>query len=220
MDRPALEATRRQELGTRAARRLRAQGLLPAVLYGHQRGTVHLAVSAHEAERLVDGGARMVDMAIGGTTETALLKEIQYDAMGDDLLHIDFARVAMDEKVEVAVPIELHGLPKGVEEGGTLDHLLVDLEVRCLPADIPEHIRVEVGHLAIGDIIHLSDLTLPPEVEVLQDPEMPVATVHPPEEIEEEAPEEIELEAAAEPEVIGRGEEEEEPPGGEEDQEG
>jgi large subunit ribosomal protein L25 len=217
MERVTLQAEKRQEVGSRAARRLRADGAVPAVLYGHQRDTVHLTVPTRELEHLLHEGTRLLDLEIGGTIEPAIIKDIQYDALGDHLLHVDFARVAMDEKLTVTIPVELHGTPKGVEAGGVLDHALVDVEVSCLPADIPDRITVEVAHLEIGDTIHLSDLEPPPGVEFLEDAESPVASVHPPMELEEaeEAAEVVEEAiGAAEPEVIGReeeGEAEEEP---------
>ncbi|MFW6163669.1 MAG: 50S ribosomal protein L25 [Planctomycetota bacterium] len=211
MERVTLQAEKRHEVGSRAARRLRAEGIMPAVLYGHRRGTVHLSIPARDFERLLHDGIRLLDLEIGGTVEPAIIKDIQYDALGDDLLHADFARVAMDEKLTVSIPVELHGTPKGVEAGGVLDHALMDVEVSCLPADIPDHVTVEVSHLEIGDTIHLRELQPPPGVEFLEDDEAAVASVHPPMEIEEpeEGAEVVEEAIGAEPEVIGREEEEE-----------
>jgi len=215
MDRPTLPATRRQQFGSHAARRLRDQGALPSVLYGHQRETVHLNVPLRELEHMLHGGGRMLDLEIGGTVETAIVKDIQYDPMGDHLLHVDFARVAMDEKLTITVPVELHGLAKGVTSGGILDHLVQDIELTCLPGDLPELIRIEVADLDIGDIVHVRDLQAPPGVEFLHDPDAAVVTVHPPVAVEEEAPaEEIAPEPeAAEPEVIGGRREKETEPG-------
>lgn len=209
MESATIRATKREELGSRPARRLRREGLVPAVLYGHRRDTVHLSVPLRDIERVVAAGTRMVNLEIGGTVETALLKEIQYDAMGDHLIHADLSRVAMDEKVTVTVLVELHGLAKGAVSGGTLDHLVQDIDVSCLPGDIPERVRIEIGDMDIGDIIHIRDIQPPPGVEFLQDPDMPVVTIHPPvAAVEEVAPEEVAVEA--QPEVIGgrRGEEE------------
>jgi large subunit ribosomal protein L25 len=206
MERATLQATKRAELGTRAVRRLRRQGVLPAVLYGHQRDTVSLSVPLRDFEHLVHDGARLMDIEIGGTVEPAVIKDIQYDAMGDHILHVDFARVAMDEKITLTVPVRLHGVPKGVNEGGLLDQPLVDLEVSCLPGDIPEEILIEIAHLEIGDTVHVGDLTPPPGVEFVEDSEAPILSVRPPQEVEEPEAEEAAIEAVgAEPEVIGRG---------------
>jgi len=214
MERRTLEATKRQELGSRAARQLRHRGLVPAVLYGHQRDTVHLAVPLKEFEQLLHAGVRMVDLEIGGVVEPALVRDIQYDSMGDHLIHIDLARVAMDEKVTVTVPVELHGLAKGAASGGILDHVLQDLEVRCLPSDIPERVRIEITDLDMGEIVHVRDVEVPPGVEFLHDPDATVLTIHPPVTAPAVAvaEEEVEVEGGAEPEVIGGRREEEEPP--------
>jgi large subunit ribosomal protein L25 len=214
MDRPLIEAEKRQDLGSHGARRLRRQGLVPVVLYGHQLETVHLSVAEGAIESLVHEGARVVDLQVGETSETALLKDIQYDAMGDHVLHLDLARIDVDERVEVTVPVELHGTPRGVqEEGGVLDHVIQDIEIECPAVDIPESIRVEVGDLEIGDTVHIRDVTAPPGVTFLQDQDMVVASVLPPQiepEIEEPEAVALETEFAAEPEVIGAAEREEE----------
>ena len=204
MEHTTLQATKRQETGSRAARRLRREGLVPAVLYGHGRDTVHLSVPLKEFDHLRHGGARLLDLEIGGTVEPAVVKDLQYDSLGDAVLHVDFARVAMDETITVTVPVELHGLAKGVTSGGILDHVIVDIEVSCLPGNIPGNIRIEIADLDIGDVVHIRDIDAPEGVEFLQDPDAPVVTIHPPvAAAEEEAVEEVELEAEAEPEVIG-----------------
>ncbi len=215
MERATLQATKRQETGTRAARRLRHDGHLPAVLYGRQRDTVHLTIALKDFEHVFHAGARLLDLEIGGTLEPAIIRELQYDALGDHVLHVDFARVAMGEALTISVPVELHGLAQGVTHGGTLDHVLVDLEISCLPKDIVAQIRVEVADLDIGQIIHVRDIEPPPGVEFLHDPDTPVVTIHAPVQAVEAEPEvEAELEAA--PEVIGgrrekEGEDEERP---------
>jgi len=204
MESATIQATKRGQLGTRPARRLRAEGLIPAVLYGHGRDPVHLAVSVKKVEHLVTSGIHMVDLDIGGTLETALIKEIQFDAMGSHLIHVDLTRVAMDEEVTVSVSIELHGLAKGAASGGTVDHAIQDIDVRCLPHAIPERIRLEIADLDIGDVIHVRDIAPPPGVEFMHDPDTPVVTVHPPIAAPAEAEE---VEVPEEPEVIGdRGE--------------
>lgn len=203
MEQTVIQATKRQDAGSRAARRLRRQGLVPAVLYGHKLDTVHLTLPLKEVERLVHAHTRMVSLEIGGTVETALIREIQYDSMGDELLHMDLARVAMDQKVSVTVPVELHGQAKGLATGGILDHLLKDVQVQCLPGDLPEKIRVEIADLEVGAAIQLRDVVPPPGVEFLQDPETRVVAIHA--KLEEvAAPGLGEAEIAAEPELIRR----------------
>lgn len=203
MQTTTLHASKRDNLGTRAVRRLRREGQVPLVLYGRRRDTVHLSAPLKEIEHLLHTGMRMVNLEVGGVAETALLKEIQYDAMGDHLLHVDLARIDMNEKVTVRVPVTLHGLAKGVVAGGTLEHVVQDIEVNCLPGDIPERIRVEVANLDIGQILAVRDITPPAGVEFVLDPETPIAIVHAPAAEKEAAPAEA-AEQPAEPEVIGR----------------
>jgi len=208
MEQTVIQATKRQDVGSQGARRLRSQGRVPAVLYGHKLDTVHLTLPLKDVERLVHTRTRMVSIEIGGTVETALIKEIQYDSMGDHLLHVDLARVAMDQKVSVTVPVELHGMAKGLAAGGVLEHLLKDVQVRCLPGDLPEKIRVEIADLEVGGAIHLRNIVPPQGVEFVQDSDIRVVAIHA--KLEEvAAPGLGEAEVAAEPELIQRKKEEE-----------
>ncbi|NQT85524.1 50S ribosomal protein L25 [bacterium] len=209
MERATLHATKRQAFGTRAAQRVRNEGLVPIVLYGHGRDTVHLTVTLDAVERLLHSGARMVDLEIGGTVEPALLKDLQYDAMGDYILHLDLARVSLDEKVRVTIPVVLHGTPKGMNAGGILDHGIQDIEVECLALNIPEHILVEIADMDIADVIHVRELSAPEGVTFTIDADTPVVTVHPPAVVAEEEDEEgTGVDLGAEPEIIGRSAEE------------
>jgi len=198
-----LTAQLREQVGTIASRRLRRQGLVPAILYGHGEQCVHLAVQTEEIEHALREGAHMVELRWNGHAETALVKDVQYDAFDTRVVHLDFARVAMDEAITVSVEIELRGNAPGVKEGGVLDHVMREVEVACLPTNIPETIRVDISELNIGDTVRLQDVKVPEGVEVLGEPEAPVAILHPPVAAEEpEEAEEEEAEAAAEPEVI------------------
>jgi len=131
---------------------------------------------------------------------------VQYDHLGAEVLHVDFARVSLDEKVEVTVPLELKGEPKGAEEGGVLQQIISQLQIECLVTDIPDMIRHNVTEMKLNDVLHIRDLKLPDGVKVLQDEDLIVATVK--EIIEEVAAPAVE-EGPAEPEVIGRKPEEE-----------
>ena len=148
-------------------------------------------------------GAHLFNLALDGKNETVLVKEVQYDHLGADVLHVDFARVSLDEKVEVTVPLELKGEPKGEADGGVLQQILVELEVECLVTEIPDRIVHNVSEMALNDVLHIKELKLPAGVRVLQDEDLIVATVK---EIQEEviAPAAVAEEGAAEPEVIGR----------------
>lgn len=196
-----LPAERRTELGSSAARRLRRAGRLPAVLYGHGMEPVHLSVDRVQMEHLLAAGVRVVDLLIDGGEARALIKDLQYDALGSEILHVDFQRLVAGEKVEVAIPIEVIGEPVGVRrDGGVLDQVMKEVTVSCLPGRMPEVIRVDVRDLGIGDDITVADITWPEGVEPAVPGELPVVSVLPPEEV----PEGPALEEAKEPEVIGR----------------
>lgn len=208
MGMPVLKASRRDETGTAAVRRLRREGKVPAVLYGHGQENVNLALPRADLMHLLEHGAHMVSLAVDGAEEHVLVREVQFDALGDDVLHVDFARVSLQEVIDVDVPLELHGTPSGVKGGGTLEQSLHHITVRCRAADIPDVIRVEIAHLELRQALHVSELDLPPGVSATISGETMIAMVYPlkVEVVEEEAEP---PEAAGEPEVIGAKESEE-----------
>lgn len=192
----------RSELGTRANRRLRQSGLLPGVIYGHKEAVVPVSLPKKEVVHHLDLGAHLFDLSLEGKSEKVLIKEVQYDHLGIEVIHVDFARVSLDERVKVSVPLELKGTPKGEAEGGVLHQVIAALEIECLVTEIPDVIRHSVAEMALNDVLHIKDIQVPSTVKVLQDGELIVATVK---EVLEEvvAPAAVE-EEAAEPEVIGR----------------
>ena len=205
-----LVAQAREDVGTSAAKRLRRTGSVPAVLYGHGRGTVNLSVEARVLAHAVDHGVQVLALETPAGVEQALIKDLQYDVYHQHVLHVDFARIALDEAVSVEVPIELHG---EVDEG-TVDQTLHVLPVTCRADRIPEKIRVEVGGLTVGQVFDVGGLDLPEGVTPQVPPETVVVTVHALR-VEEEEVEGAPAEAAegAEPEVIGeKAEEGEEAP--------
>lgn len=141
----------------------------------------------------------MFDLSVDGKSETVLVKEVQYDHLGIEVLHVDFARVSLNEKVTVTVPLELKGDPKGEAEGGVMQQLVADLEVECVVTDIPEAIRHNVSDMGLDSVLHLKDIKLPDGVVALQDEDLVLATLS---KIEEEVAEGSA--DAAEPEVIGK----------------
>jgi len=201
-----LKATKREALGTRKVRPLREQGQIPAVVYGHGQATEPITLQKHEVELAVLHGERLLEVEINGALENCLFKEIQYDTFGQEILHVDLARVSLDERVEVTVRIELRGTPAGVADGGVLRQVAAEVQVECLVTSIPEEIRVLVNDLKIDDAVHMRDLPLPEGVKLLDDPDAMVCsvTVVAEEEVEEAEAEEA---PAAEPEVIGEAEE-------------
>lgn len=204
-----LHAKKRDATGSKACRRLRDAGDIPAVIYGHKEETLSIQVSAEELDNALRSRSRMFDLRIGRKKESVLLKDIQHDAFGDEIIHADFVRVAMDEAIEIEVPITLKGAPK--VEHAVLQQTLATLEIECLPGDIPEQILCPVAGLQVGDSVTVADLQVPAGVKVLTDPEVVVAALTPA--VAAEAPVEeaaAVAEATAEPEVIGRKPEEEE----------
>lgn len=194
-------AKNRSELGSRANKRLRDAGLIPAVIYGHKEAVVPVTLTRKEIAGHLNHGTHVFDLALdGGKAEKVLVKEVQYDHLGIEVLHVDFARVSLDETVEITVPLELKGEPKGEADGGVLQQLMSDLEVECRVTDIPAVIVHNVSEMALDDELRIKDLKLPPGVRALADEDQLVATCKA---VEEEVVEGAEA-ATAEPEVIGR----------------
>jgi large subunit ribosomal protein L25 len=189
----------REGRGSAAARKLRRQEKIPGVLYGHKEETVAISLPAEEFQAAVRHGARVMDLKLGGSTQKALIKELQFDHLGKEILHVDFARIAETDRVEVHVRIELRGIAPGVTAGGLLNQPIHTLEVECLAVAIPESIRVNINELQIDQAIHVKDLALPPGVKALADPDAIVVQVAAPQ-AEAEAP--APAAEQAEPEVI------------------
>ena len=195
-----IAAEPRSALGSRANKRLRDSGKVPGVVYGHKEAVVPVALPKKELVNHLNKGAHVFDLGMDGKTEKVLVKEVQYDHLGIEVIHVDFARVSADERVEVTVPLELKGEPAGESEGGVLQQIVAELEIECLVTDIPSVIVHNVSEMKLDDVLHIKELKLPPGVKALQDEDLVVAQVKT---IEEEAAAPAE-EGAAEPEVIGR----------------
>ena len=202
-----LKVEKREGRGTRKARHLRKTGQVPGVVYGHKQETISVSLSAEELARVVRQGTHVVDLRLDGGLEKALIRDLQWDHLGKDLLHIDFERVSADERIEVPVRIELKGIAPGVTGGGILDQPLHTLTVECLAISIPDSIRVNSNELQLGGAIHVKDLTLPEGIKVLADPDAIVVHITAPA-VEPEAV--VAPAATAEPELIGRPKAEEE----------
>jgi large subunit ribosomal protein L25 len=196
-----VQAEKREALGSRANKRLRDAGRLPGVVYGHKQEVLPVSFNRKEMATAISKGAHIFELSIAGKTENALLKEAQFDHLGIELIHLDLARVSLDEKVEVRVPLVLKGTPKGEADGGVLQQILTDIEIECRVLDMPESIVHNVSELELDSVLHIKDLKLPEGVKALQDGELIVATVR---EILEEAAAPATAEGAAEPEVIGK----------------
>lgn len=199
----------RQERGSRAARHLRAKGRIPAVVYGHKEEAASVTVAADALEKVVRSGAHLVELDAGGARQKALLRDLQFDHLGKDVLHVDFFRVSDQDRVEVHVKIELRGTAPGATGGGVLDQPIHTLLVECPVIAVPHSIRVNIDKLMVGQAIHVKELTLPEGVTAMADGDQVVVQVKLPG--AEPAPAAGPAAAdSAEPEVITRGKEKEE----------
>jgi len=201
-----LAVERRDAIGRAAVRKLKARGVVPAVVYGGKEKPEPLQVLRRDVSVMLShasGENILVELEIAGekTTRSAMVQEVQHSPVGGDVLHIDFHAVSMDEKIEADVPLEPAGTANGVKNfGGLLEQSLRALTVSCLPRDLPDKISVDVSNLNIGDSIHVRDIKLPNEVAAKVQPELTVFSVLAP--IVEEEPVAPEAETAAGPEVI------------------
>lgn len=195
-----LTARTRTTSGKGAARQLRRSGQLPAVVYGRRDETESLALDTHELSRLlskIHAATTVIDLEVdGGEPRPVLIREIQRHPYRPQLLHVDFFEIRADVKIRVSVPVHLVETPAGVEMGGMLQFLRHELEVECLPNEIPSEFKVDVSALEIGDSLHVADVDAG-GVEILDDETVTICTVVPPaleeeEEVDEEVGEEVE----------------------------
>jgi large subunit ribosomal protein L25 len=210
-----LTAERREATGRSAIRKLKARGIVPAIVYGGKDKPQPVQVSRRDISLMLShatGENILVELEIAGekNSRMAMIQEIQHSPVGGDVLHVDFHAVSMDEKIEADVPLEPSGLANGVKNfGGLLEQSLRTLEVECLPRDLPDKITVDVSSLNIGDSIHVRDIQLPAGVAAKTQLDLTAFSVVAPS-VEEE-PVAAEAEAAAGPEVIKEKKEEGEP---------
>jgi large subunit ribosomal protein L25 len=195
--RPTLPVEERPERGSRATRRLRRQGLVPGVVYGGADGeSTPFKVDARVLRQVLVDGSALIDLKVdGGRVRPVIVKEQQLHPVRDQPLHIDLLEVRLDEKIQAPVAVHVEGVDEspGVKEGGVLEQVTHQLNIEALPTDIPEAIVVDMSGMEIAATMHLSEVTPPPGVTFLDDPqETIIATIVVPTEIEE--PEEIEEE--------------------------
>lgn len=195
-----LKAEKRTTKGSRGVKKLRMVGEIPAMLYGHKQDNVMLCLKEDEFTRILHTGTRMIRLTYDKKKESALIKEVQYDNLTDRVLHVDFSRIDLDEKVKLRVPIELAGESVGVKEGGVLTHVMKDIEIECLPTAIPEKIKVNISELGLGRAIHVKELPAMEGIQYTSDAEAVVVSIH--QVVEKKALPEEEL--LAEPEVIAK----------------
>ena len=220
MEKIKLGAELREEKGKSKVKHLREMELIPGILYKGGKEAVSIKMKKRglrDALHTAAGENVLISLTIEGKEDkkgkklhTCIIKEIQRDPLKDDIIHVDLNEISLTDKLKVKVPVVSHGEAEGtVKEGGVLDHVMWEVEVECLPADIPEKIEVEVSPMKIGDTVYVKDLQVPPAVKILNDPELTVFSVTPPAKDEEPAAEEL-PEGAEEPELIEKGKKEEE----------
>jgi len=208
----SIKGESRETLGKGGARKARAKGLIPAVMYGHGEKPVSLTVDNREfvtTMRSHKGSNPILAVKLGSDEFTALLRDVQYDPLSHEILHLDFQHISLTEKVDVKVPVHCTGTPAGVKDGGGILEIIVrEIEVRCLPTTIPSSVDIDVSALNIGDSVHARDIHLP-DVELLTEASTTIATVVPPTVMEEKPAEAAAT--TAEPEVVSaRGKKDEE----------
>lgn len=216
-----VKTEKRQGLGTNAARRLRAQGFVPAVLYGESMETMPLVLSKKDIVqilRLESGENTIFQVAVDDDAYDVMIKDLQVDPATDELQHVDLIRIAMDKPIRVTVPVVHHGEPFGVKtEGGFVDFVTREVDVECLPRDIPESLSIDISELHIHQAFKVEAMAVPAGVKVLTDPNTALVLVSLPHKEEEvfpgEKPEgEVAAEEPKEPEVIKKERAEKEEP--------
>lgn len=202
------DAEKNKGTGTRAARRLRAQGRVPAIIYGHKQANQPITLSRDDVWNIIKKGHHLAQLDLGGNTEMALVRAVQWDHLGKEIIHLDFYRVDANERVTTTVPISIYGAAPGLNEGGMLELPVHTISIECLVTQIPDAIRVDVSELHLGAMIHVRDLKLPEGVTAEDDPDQVVAHVVL-RKVEAEPTPAAGEPGGAEPEVIGRKEKKE-----------
>ena len=189
-----VKAQIREHTGSKAAQKLRKNGRIPAVVYGHKETPVAIDLDRRTIVEELHHGHRLMNVQIGKKKEQMIVKDLQYDYLGKNIIHLDLMRVDVTETVKVTVPIELKGTAKGTQEGGIIEEHTDHLEVECKVTDIPEAIVVIVKEIGVGDTVHAGDIELPNGVRLVSSPDTLVvacslvAAAKTTEEIEEETP--------------------------------
>ena len=199
-DNVELKAELREKVGSSSSAQLRKNGKCPAVVYGHGEQPVSIALNAHDFVAGLHHGHRLFSVDMGGKKENVLVKDLQYDHLGKDVIHADFMRVNLAETVHVTLDLEMKGVALGTSEGGIIDVHMDTIDIECKVSDIPEVIECSIKDVNIGDTIHAGDIELPAGVKLITDPEAVVLTCHVVAEVK--TTEELEGETPEGPEVI------------------
>lgn len=196
----AMQAEVREGTGSKAAAAVRQQGRIPAIVYGHKEVPVAISLDAHDFVEGLHHGHRLLDLTVAGNTSKMIIKDVQYDHLGRDVLHVDLMRVDEKERITVSVPLEVKGTPKGIHEGGILEVLVNQLDIECLVVDIPKSIVVPVKDLDVGQVIHTGAIKLPEGAKLMMSPDTIAISCRVLAEVK--TTEQVEAETPAAPEVI------------------
>ncbi len=196
-----LKAEVREHSGTKIAKRLRKKGCIPAIIYGHKKEPTSVSVNAHDFSQGLHHGHRLMNIEIDGKAEAIIVKDLQYDYLGRDIIHVDMMRVDVTERVKISVPLELKGTAKGTHEGGIIEEHAAHLEIECLVSNMPDVLTVNVKEVGVGDVLHADDISLPDGVKLVSPTSTLLVTCHL-KAAAVSAEDELEEEAPAGPEVI------------------
>jgi large subunit ribosomal protein L25 len=184
--------------GSRVSRKLRAQGRIPAIIYGHKQQPTPISIARDSVWEMIKRSTHLAQLEFDGSSEMVLVRDVQWDYLGKEIIHLDFARVSAEESIATEVRLDLRGTAPGVGEGGVLEHLVHALQVHCRATAIPESIKVDISSLRLGEAIHVRDLKLPEGVTTTVDPESLLVHVVSPAAV----PEPTETTEGTQPEVI------------------
>ncbi|MCX7703070.1 MAG: 50S ribosomal protein L25 [Planctomycetota bacterium] len=209
MEKMELMAELRKHLGKADAKRLRRSKKIPAVVYGRGTQPIHITVLAEDVNTMLQKGVKLIELDVGGEKHHGVLQDVQIEPISGNVIHLDFHKVALSDKIHIEVPVEIFGQPKCLPSVGVLERHLDKVKVECLASDIPKSFIVDVRELDVGGMIKISDLKVPAGVRILEKAEEIVVSVTRAM-FEEEKPVEAEVGEVAEPEVVERRKKEEE----------
>lgn len=200
----SIEAIKREKFGKSAVRKLRKEGYVPGVFYIHGEEAIPIAFDFKEISHFLQEAHGLIELKLKNSKDSfkCIVKDVQFDPVTDNVIHVDFQGVKMGQKITMTVPLVLKGTPAGVKEGGILEYLIRELEISCLPRYIPEYLEWDISDMKIGDVLHAGDLKFE-NIEILDDPNETVVILEAPKVAEVVVEEEALLEEEEqEPEVI------------------
>lgn len=203
-----LKAEIRERTGSHAVKQVLKQGRIPAVIYGHKEEPVSVTLDGHNFMEGLHHGHRLLDIEIGAKKQKTIIKDLQYDCLGKNVLHVDLMRVDVTEMIAVTVPLELKGTAVGTHEGGIIEQQVSKIEIECLATNIPDSIVVSIKEMKVGDSIHAGEIQLPEGMKLVSSPDMLLVACRVV--AEAKTTEELDMEAPTAPEVIGEVKESEE----------